>query len=147
MKTITAERIEKELGEDFGYSSLVDLWGVEIVGKDYFGSYQGDEVYFLYDIDQDKYGWTSIGYGSCSGCDFLRAALDVWDESIDYDRIAAFMSRIGSQIMWKDKEEFYNYICDKDWSQEYFGSNFEESDLLKEVKRKLKKGLDNESRR
>ena len=52
------------------YDQIVATQG-EMLGNWTLGDWQGDYVYLL--KNEDRYAFTVIGYGSCSGCDALEA--------------------------------------------------------------------------
>jgi hypothetical protein len=57
-----------------GYDGFVQSFEVETVAFANTGSsYQGDMHYMLFDKNNGEYAYLCIGYGSCSGCDWLEA--------------------------------------------------------------------------
>lgn len=56
-----------------GYSGFVDSFEVEVLAFEAVGDYQGDYHWLLYDPINREYAFLTIGYGSCSGCDWLEA--------------------------------------------------------------------------
>ena len=56
------------------YQSLIEERGIRILIEEMIGDYQGDWLFFV--KQGRKYGFVSVGYGSCSGCDAYDAAMD-----------------------------------------------------------------------
>lgn len=81
--------IETISGEYADYDLLLRSLGYGIQEWITCGSYQGDHVALLRRAD-GAYGFTVIGYGSCSGCDALEgcgslASVDALRDELDND--------------------------------------------------------------
>lgn len=85
-----------------GYDDLVLTFTDEIVSLKEFGSYQGD---YVYRVKRDgKEGLLVVGYGSCSGCDALQAALGYAYEEVDFltklPDVEALADQLEGDIIW-----------------------------------------------
>ena len=76
------------------------------------GHYQGDYYCLFLNKDTDEYGYLCFGYGSCSGCDAFQAC----NGESDYQELA---ERLASEIIWKNKQEMYGFLHDRDWEGQY----------------------------
>jgi hypothetical protein len=81
------------------YESIVDSWGYDVLEFATTGAYQGDHVVLL--RDGGRYGYVVIGYGSCSGCDALEAALPGYG-STDYTDVISLAEGLREDIVWAD---------------------------------------------
>lgn len=71
-----------------GYEELLaDVADVEY--SEDFGSYQGDSVFLLRHVPTGQYGFTVVGYGSCSGCDAMQACSSLSDLEALRDQMLA----------------------------------------------------------
>lgn len=110
------------------YDSLVASAGTII--KDWnIGDYQGDYVYLL--KNGDRFGFTVVGYGSCSYCDALQscdnqAEVDILKESIIKD------------IFWGTAEEVEAYAIKEDANRWYYHEH-EWKTIKRELKAELRK--------
>jgi len=110
------------------YDSLVASAGTII--KDWnIGDYQGDYVYLL--KNGDKFGFTVVGYGSCSYCDALQSCdnqeeVDILKESIVKD------------IFWGTAEEVEAYAIKEDANRWYYHDH-EWKTIKRELKAELRK--------
>lgn len=89
------------------YTSLVGLLGkIGIESSD--TDYQGDSFYLL--EKNEKYGYLTISWGSCSGCDALQACGDVISEIQD------LFNGLERSVVWFDSfEEIKEWINNRDW--------------------------------
>ena len=92
------------------YDGIVETQG-EIIKDWTLGHYQGDYVYLL--KNGDKYAFTVIGYGSCSGCDALEGCGN--DEEFNELKDA-----IVSGIVWGTKQDVYDYVNNQEANRWYF---------------------------
>ena len=123
-QTFTVDNL-KELfpANEFGcrivnYDALVALHG-DIVGSLTLGSYQGDLLYVIYDPETKLYGFVHTGYGSCSGCDALEAAVGYQDD-VDWDSVF----RIAQSLVpdqGRTAENMIAWLQSHDWEGEYYG--------------------------
>ena len=113
------------------YDAIVAAFGHEILTKKEVGSYQGDTFYVL--RDGDLFGWLTVGWGSCSGCDALQGC-------DSYQEVADLSNRIEDCIIWKDSRgELLSYLNHHDWEGDYFhGEEDEFKNFLEETKNLLK---------
>jgi hypothetical protein len=92
------------------YDEIVATQG-EILKDWTLGSYQGDYVYLL--KNDDRYAFTVIGYGSCSGCD----ALEGCESDEEFNQLK---ESITSGIVWGIKQEVYDYVFNQEANRWYF---------------------------
>ena len=94
------------------YEGIVESWGYEVVGWETFGDYQGD--YFVLLRDGDRWGFVSIGYGSCSGCDALEAACEDGPSVVE-----ALSEELRTSVRWgsaADLAEFFSSeVAQRQW--------------------------------
>lgn len=113
-----AEEIFKE-GEYLWYDDIVSYFG-EILHQVDDEDYQGDIRFFL--KNGNKYGWYIVGYGSCSGCDWLHGC-ETMKEKQD------LINEIEREIEWFDSlDDIKERFRTKDWELEWYG----QQDLNKE---------------
>lgn len=108
------------------YSDVVASQG-KLIEEWNIGDYQGDLVYLL--KNEDQYGFTVVGYGSCSVCDSLQACEDEADFEI-------LKESIINDIKWGTKKEIYDYIFSEEANRWYF---YEEQ--WEEIKKDIKEIL------
>jgi len=113
---------------DDSYDSLVASAGTII--KDWnIGSYQGDYVYLL--KNGDKFGFTVVGYGSCSYCD----ALESCDSQAEVDELK---ESIVKDIFWGTAEEVEAHAIKEDANRWYYHEH-EWKTIERELKAELRK--------
>lgn len=82
------------------YHDLVARLGdIQIETSD--SDYQGDSFFLL--TKDNKFGYLSFSWGSCSGCDILQAC-------DSYEDLQSLADRLENQIIW-----FYSWDEIKDW--------------------------------
>lgn len=74
------------------YRAVVETFG-EVLAETEWGSYQGDSLYLV--KDGDRFGVLTFGWGSCSGCDALRAV----EDQADLDKV---QDDLENGIRWFD---------------------------------------------
>jgi len=88
------------------YNIIVSLFG-EVLIASHDKDYHGDSFYLL--KKQDKYGYLSLSWGSCSGCDALQACNN-------YDELQQLVSRLETSINWQNSfEDLQQWIKSRDW--------------------------------
>lgn len=92
------------------YDEIVATQG-EIIKDWTLGDWQGDYVYLL--KNGDKYAFTVIGYGSCSGCDALQGCEN--DEEFN-----SLKEGIINGIVWGTKQDVYDYVFNQEANRWYF---------------------------
>lgn len=95
--------------EEYSYNKMVADWGYEVIEMKEFGSYQGDYAVVL--RDGDKYGWVTIGYGSCSGCDTMEY-LDYGGADDPENEYIQFSDDTRSQIKWDSAKNLADWLSD-----------------------------------
>lgn len=95
--------IKEEISALSSYEGIVESWGYEVVDQQGFGDYQGDIVFVL--RDGERVGYIVIGYGSCSGCDYLQNILDdlfykTKEETLE--GLRTYRDQLKDDISWFD---------------------------------------------
>ena len=115
MKKDIAKELYPNLEEMWGvydYSPIIEHFGEVLLQKD-LGHYQGDTL-VLYKHDDGSYSYLSFGWGSCSGCDALRACTS-------YEDINELIENLDNARIVKDSStEMLEYFQGKDWQIEWF---------------------------
>lgn len=88
------------------YHDMVSSWGYKILLWKEIGSYQGDCLVFLQ--DNDRFGYTAIAYGSCSGCDLYYACSD-WNAKRE------LCQDLKAQVVWYNRQEMIAWLSGRDW--------------------------------
>lgn len=97
---------------DIGYEDILDSFEYDILFTTYIGAYKGDILTIF--RDENRYGFLTFGYGSCSSSDALQACY-TWEE-VDELQVKLFES-----IEWFDsREEILGYFLEKDWKGQYY---------------------------
>jgi hypothetical protein len=106
------------------YDDVVSCFGT-IVMELRDDDYQGDERYLL--EKNGKYGYTIIGFGSCSGCDWLQGC-STKEEKID------LILEIERDIKWFESlDDIKKYFKEKDWELEYSWHQKETKEFINKV--------------
>ena len=117
-----------ESGES--YDSLVASAGTII--KDWnIGDWQGDYVYLL--KNGEKFGFTVVGYGSCSYCDALESCENE-------EQIEELKQSIVKNIFWGTAEEVEAYVINDNANRWYFYEH-DWKTIKRELKAELRKAL------
>jgi hypothetical protein len=107
------------------YQPMLNEFGNIILQKDE-QNYQGDS-FLIYEKD-DKYGYLTFGWGSCSGCDALQGCNSI-------SEVQELMDRLYSSIEWFDSlDALKEYFEETDWTLQYQYSIPEFKEFLIEVK-------------
>lgn len=110
--------------DDYGYESLIDSMGYEIVLQVDDNDYQGDSRTLL--RDGERWGFLSFGWGSCSGCDALQAVEG------DLDEMTKLRDSLAADVHWEpDRSEMHRYLAEKDWGLEFFGHRQETDEFVR----------------
>lgn len=67
------------------YGAIVESWGKKVLAFETTGAYQGDH-WALLKNSYGQFGFLNLGYGSCSGCDYLEGIFDFNRELVGDDR-------------------------------------------------------------
>lgn len=87
----------------YDYQPMLDEFGEILIQVDE-EAYQGDS--FLIYKNDNKYGFLTFGWGSCSGCDALQACDTI-------DEVQELMDNLYNAIKWFDSlQELKCYISD-----------------------------------
>jgi hypothetical protein len=95
------------------WDCIVKSWGYEVCLFEVIGSYQGDMLILFHRKDvstQDEWGYTSIAYGSCTGCDSLE-----WAKSTGAEEVRNTICEEHNKIQWKSAEEMNEWFQGRDW--------------------------------
>lgn len=107
------------------YQPMLNEFGNILLQKDE-QDYQGDS-FLIYEKD-DKYGYLTFGWGSCSGCDALQACNTI-------DEVQELMDKLYSDIKWFDSlDALKEYFEKTDWTLKYQYSIPEFKEFLTEIK-------------
>lgn len=107
------------------YQPMLNEFGNILLQKDE-QDYQGDS-FLIYEKD-DKYGYLTFGWGSCSGCDALQGCNSI-------SEVQELMDRLYSSIEWFDSlDALKEYFEETDWPLKYEYSIPEFKEFLIEVK-------------
>jgi hypothetical protein len=92
------------------YQPMIDAFG-NVVIQDDVGSYQGD-TFVLYD-DGKMIGYLEFGWGSCSGCDALRACSNIRE-------VQELCNELQDAIKWfDDKKQALEWFEAHDWKGDW----------------------------
>ena len=101
-----------------GYGPMVEAAG-EVLLWVTTGSYQGDYHVLLRGPGGD-FGYISIGYGSCAGCDALQGC----DTA---EQIGQLAEGIQFGIRWEvDASAMRKWLLERDWEVQWMYSDFDE---------------------
>ena len=118
----SSERVEK-----FGvwdYNPMLKEFGDILIEIDE-DNYQGDS--FILYKNEDKYGFLTFGWGSCSGCDALQGCNNI-------EEVQELMDYLYNSIQWfDDLKSVKSYFETKDWDLDWIGHKQEFKDFKKEV--------------
>lgn len=94
-----------------GYDGMIDSFRYVTLATARLGDCQGDALFFL--RDGESYGFLSVGYGSCSGCDSL-------DGCGSREQVESLRASIHSDIAWQPSvSEAWEWLCGRDWQGQY----------------------------
>jgi hypothetical protein len=110
----------------YGYEDLIERDGINIVLYETVGSSEGD--YLVLVKKGRKYGFVSIGYGSCSGCDAYEACYS----DADFTELA---NDIIGEIRWfVSLKEAKSWITNEyDQKLQWYGNESGYSTFAREV--------------
>ena len=103
----------------YDYQPMLNEFGEIILQIDEQG-YQGDS--FVIYRDNNRYGYLTFGWGSCSGCDALQGCNSI-------DEVQDLMNDLYDSIIWFDSlSELKSYFENKDWTlcHEWYIDEFKE---------------------
>lgn len=83
---------------------IVRGWDLPIFDRKVFGSYQGDIAYILRNHD-GQFGLSVFGYGTCSGCDYLKHITYSSEMSGDWSDVVAFSKDKLREVHWENSME------------------------------------------
>jgi hypothetical protein len=88
----------------YGYELALTAAGAIVHNFEQFGSYQGRWVAYV--TYQNKTGWVTDYYGSCSGCDNFEADVGYKTDEPDYPkRVIDFGKKYLEEILTQDEME------------------------------------------
>ena len=147
MKTLrqVIEKLNPEQDDDSGYyyasADYKDaFYDCKILVWEEVGSYQGD--YFVLVEGPDRnYGFTVIGYGSCSGCDALCGSSYGSNRSTVINGICDLFKGIRDGVHWENtKKDMKKYLAkeyDKEMKDTYFSNEKERVATWKKILKAL----------
>lgn len=110
------------------YDPLFKSFGYEIVLKVDDQDYSGDSRIIFKNADQ--FGLLIFGWGSCSGCDFLRGCKTI-------NELEDLRFSLHRQIIWNSASKLHQYIDEKDWDLDFSWNATETKDFVKQAKELL----------
>ncbi len=122
---------EKNCGYFYGaydYQPMLDQFGNILVQVD-DDEYQGDSR-VLYKSEKG-YGWLQFGWGSCSGCDALRACESMAE-------VQSLMDELYQSIKWfADAKSCLQFFIEHDWEGDYSWNSSEQKEFVAKCKEVL----------
>lgn len=115
-----------ESGKEFNlychsYEEIIEGLNVKILVTDSTGDYQGEMLWLLKHTQDNEYGWLQSSYGSCSGCDQLKAC----ESAEEVDEV---QERLFSNIQWVgwSKDSVLTHLKERDWEVErrWYGKKY-----------------------
>lgn len=107
---------------NWSYEEVLASLEVEILLQTDTGDYQGDTYVLL--RHGDRLGLLFFGWGSCGGCDALRACDTLSDAH-------ALRDQLWGEVHWEDSSaDMLTYINAKDWELDFFGHTKSFRDFL-----------------
>jgi hypothetical protein len=108
-------------GSGWSYPDLIDSMEIQILFQKDFGSYQGDTLAIVKKY-QFFYGLLEFGWGSCSGCDALKACnCSRNDGKPDIPAVTKLRDDLYNSIQWKNKADLIDYLKNRDWAGTFWG--------------------------
>lgn len=80
---------------------IVKGWGLEILAEKRFGGYQGDHAFLLRNHD-GQIGLSVIGYGSCTGCDYLQDLCYEAQVTGDWIKVVELSKERLAEVHWEN---------------------------------------------
>lgn len=113
---------------EYSYEDIIKATECDIIDTICMGKYQGD--LFMVVTKNHRFGILSTGYGSCCGCDILKAC------NTNEER-AGVAKKLYDKIDWKEPDEIVDYLQNKDWEGEYYGKQEGLPEFISKVKEQL----------
>ena len=114
----------KDYSDKPSYDDLVGEFG-DILLSVSEDNWQGDTWYLLQ--SGTRYGYLSVGWGSCSGCDALQGA-DTWEE------VNELQDSLRDHIHWEvGPDGLLEWMKEHDWKGDYIGSAPDHAQFLREA--------------
>jgi hypothetical protein len=124
-KTLYApDALDGSFPEPNDYNPIIEHFGrvvIRVEDDDYSGDTQ-----LLYADNGNGFGYLSIGWGSCSGCDALAGC-----ES--YKDIAELIQHLESTIKWASREDMLQFFKEHDWEGDFWRDKENCKDFVKQV--------------
>lgn len=120
-----------------GSLSLVDFLKPalgDVVASVSCGDYHGD--YLMLTRKGGKYGYVTVGYGSCEAC-------DVWKGSETFEALLRFRNRVACHVRWENSAaEMAAWLKSHDWEGDYTAYYADDvRDFLKKAHKELMIGV------
>lgn len=100
------------------YEELITSAGIEILCDMSIGSYSRDSLLIV--KRKNLFGFLTFGWGSCSGCDALKACHS-------FESLNKLRNTLYNSIIWKTGPELVEYLNIKDWAGEFYYYTDDES--------------------
>src|SRR3989304_7401260 len=89
------------------WEEFVESFGFEVLLCAKVGGYQGDLIVLL--REGQRYGYLTLGYGSCGGCDMLEGCSS-------YRELDGLWKSALHEIHWElNKQAMYAWLSERDW--------------------------------
>lgn len=96
------------------YEELVTIGGEQVVASADIGSYQGDLLFLVKNSD-GQFAFVEVGYGSCSGCDWLQG------NEGDIPALQGMADSLNpSEEDYKSAIDMLAWVMDRDWKDHYY---------------------------
>lgn len=116
------------MSEISDYDDLLLPLGEQLVTTQQ-SDYQGDSLYLIRN-SAGELGFLTFGWGSCSGCDALGAALSPKDD----EKLKELFDDLAAGVVWKaTPKEMPVYLQAKDWKATFLCEELVEEFLLQAV--------------
>ena len=131
-----------EDGSTRNYSAYFEDIGFEIVASLRVGGYQGDWLFLLHNPDTGHFGFNTIGYGSCSGCDALLAHSSAcWTYNDEGNRVLRdegledltdYLWRCVQRFKWAEtSEKLVGFLEDREWTSQFVSYGMTEDETAR----------------
>jgi hypothetical protein len=99
------------------YTPIINYFGKVIISHS-DDDWSGDTIAIIqHPTSQDMIGYLQFGWGSCSGCDRLKACEN-------YNDLAKLIENMENSIIWKHNEsDMVDWINNRDWEAQFIWSN------------------------
>lgn len=119
--------------KNYGYEGLIDSFDVDILLDEHDDDYQGDSFYLLRDAE-NRIGFLSFGWGSCSGCDAYDSASDDVRYGVNPSALVDLRDELWNDVSWfSSLDDLRDYFNKNDVALKWYGYNSAFKVFLKRV--------------